>query len=200
MTKPMPTPSESPSDLSIDDARTQTSDAELLRLIRSGHTAAWDVLIDRHQQLVYSVALRSGLEPQDAVDVAQTTFLTLLESQDSVKDDERLVGWLVTVARRQAWRVRERRHRERPEGLDAAGSGDQVDSGGLLDWEQLSVLHTSVDQLGSPCRELIRALYFDVRRPTYAHIARRMGRSVGGIGPLRGRCLAALRQMMEESS
>lgn len=190
-----------PRDLSDESARTQISDAELLRRIRAGHTEAWDVLVDRHQELVYSVALRSGLDPQDAVDVAQSAFLTLLESQDALKDEERLVGWLVTVTRRQAWRVRERGHREsaaaQPHSLDPDAL---VDSGGLLDWEQLSMLHTALEQLGSPCRELIRALYFDARQPTYAQIARTLGRSVGGIGPLRGRCLATLRQLMEETS
>lgn len=190
-----------PRDPSDDHGRTLTSDAELLRRIRAGHTESWDVLIDRHQKLVYSVALRSGLHPEDAVDVAQTAFLTLLESQDSLRDDERLVGWLVTITRRQAWRVRERRHRERPaaQPLDLEPA-EPIDSGGLLEWEQLTVLHAAVEQLGSPCRELIRALYFDARQPTYTQIARTLGRSVGGIGPLRGRCLATLRQTMEEAS
>ena len=44
-------------------------------------------------------------------------------------------------------------------------------------------------------RELLTALYLDVRRPTYAQVAREMGRSIGGIGPLRGRCLSPLRQL-----
>ncbi|GHJ60296.1 DNA-directed RNA polymerase sigma-70 factor [Nocardioides sp. OK12] len=197
----MPQHSSSPTGPSYADGRAPLSDADLLRRIRAGHTESWDVLIDRHQRLVYSVALRSGLDPEDAVDVAQSTFLALLESQDSVKDDERLVGWLVTVTRRQAWRVRERRNRERPaaqpQSLDPDGL---VDSGGLLDWEQLSVLHTALDQLGSPCRELLTALYLDVRRPTYAQVAREMGRSIGGIGPLRGRCLSRLRQLVAEAS
>lgn len=196
----MQLPESTPSGPSRADGRSQTSDTELLRRIHEGHTEAWDVLVDRHQQLVYSVALRSGLEPQDAVDVAQAAFLALLEAQDSLKDGERLVGWLVTVTRRQAWKVRERRHRERPaaepQSLDA---DQQVDSGGLLDWERLSVVHSAVDQLGSPCRELIRALYFDARQPTYAQVARELGRSAGGIGPLRGRCLETLRRMLEET-
>ena len=197
----MQLPEPTPSGPARADGRSQISDAELLRRIREGHTEAWDVLVDRHQQLVYSVALRSGLEPQDAVDVAQSSFLALLESQDSLQDGERLVGWLVTVTRRQAWKVRERRHREPPaaEPQDLA-TDEQVDSGGLLDWEQLSVLHAAVDQLGSPCRELIRALYLDARQPTYTQVARELGRAVGGIGPLRGRCLERLRRMLEETS
>ncbi len=32
--------------------------------------------------------------------------------------------------------------------------------------------------------------------PSYAEIATRMGRSIGGIGPLRGRCLERLRGMI----
>ncbi len=173
----------------------QDSDGVLLEQIRAGHSEAWDVLISRYQRLVYSVALRNGLGPEDAVDVTQSTFLTLLESSARLRDDERLASWLMTVARRQAWRVRQRRRLEvlAPE-VDPADTGDDVD------WDQLASLHGALHQLGSPCRELISALYFEQDEPTYAQIARRFGRSIGGIGPLRGRCLARLRSLLKDDS
>lgn len=42
------------------------------------------------------------------------------------------------------------------------------------------------------------SLYLDPDQPGYAEIAARMGRSIGGIGPLRGRCLDKLRRLLEE--
>lgn len=173
----------------------QDSDVVLLEQIRAGHDEAWDRLISRYQRLVYSVAVRSGLAPEDAVDVTQSTFLVLLESSESLRSDERLAGWLITVARRQSWRLRQqRRHEVLAAQVDA---DEEVDD---LDWDQLASLHGALHQLGSPCRELISALYFEADEPTYAQIARRFGRSIGGIGPLRGRCLARLRTLMKDDA
>ncbi len=137
------------------------------------------------------------------MDVAQTAFLTLLESQDSLQDDERLVGWLVTITRT-AGLAGARAAAPRAPGGRAArvSTPDRAQSTAEGCWTGSSsaCCTAAVEQLGSPCRELISALYFDARQPTYAQIARTLGRSVGGIGPLRGRCLATLRQTMEEAS
>ena len=169
------------------------ADGVLLEQIRAGHGEAWDVLISRYQRLVYSVAVRSGLGAEDAVDVTQSTFLILLESSTRLRDDERLAGWLMTVARRQAWSLRQRRRHE-----VLSAEVDAEDSGDHLDWALLAALHGALHQLGSPCRELIGALYFEAAEPTYAQIARRFGRAVGGIGPMRGRCLARLRTLLKD--
>lgn len=170
------------------------TDVVLLEQIRAGHAEAWDVLISRYQQLVYSVAVRGGLDAEDAVDVTQSTFMILLESPDRLRSDERLAGWLMTVARRQTWRLRQQRRHEVLASSVVADNEDDVD------WDQLATLHGALQQLGSPCREVISALYFDEDQPTYGQVARRLGRSIGGIGPLRGRCLARLRTLMKEDT
>lgn len=171
------------------------SDVVLLERIRAGHHEAWDLLIDRYQRLVYSVAVRNGLGPEDAIDVTQATFTILLESSGALRDGERLASWLMTVARRQSWRVRQRRRREVLSAEVDPGVGADA-----LDWDELATLHGALDQLGSPCRELLHALYLDADEPTYAQVARRLGRSVGGIGPLRGRCLARLATLLEDDA
>jgi hypothetical protein len=43
------------------------------------------------------------------------------------------------------------------------------------------------------------ALYFQPERPSYAEVARRLGRPVGSIGPSRARCLKKLRQVLGEA-
>ena len=55
-------------------------------------------------------------------------------------------------------------------------------------------LHDALLRLAAPCRELLIALYFDPEKPSYAEIAARFDRSVGGIGPtmLAGLGLVAL--------
>ena len=84
------------------------SDGELLNRCRARDAAAWNQLVGRYERLVYSVALRNGLDADDAADVTQNTFVNLLDAMDRIRDEERLASWLMTVARRQAWRVRTR--------------------------------------------------------------------------------------------
>lgn len=88
------------------------SDAVLLEQIRAGQTEAWEILIGRYERLVYSVALRNGLSWNDAMDVTQNTFTIFLESYTTLRCQESLASWLMTVARRQSWRTRQQTRRE----------------------------------------------------------------------------------------
>jgi len=170
------------------------SDARLLQGCRQGDPQSWDTLVHRYERLVFSVALRSGLSPTDAADVTQSTFIALLEACDRLKDDERLAAWLITVARRKAWRVIRRTSRE---WLSAEVPAEPTPG---LSWEEIAVLHDALLKLAPPCRELLLALYFDPEKPSYAEIAARFDRSVGGIGPMRGRCLQRMRALLDEGA
>ena len=89
-------------------------DQSLLRACQSGDHKAWETLLERYERLVYSIPLNFGLSRGDADDVAQATFSALIRSLGSIADEERLGAWLGTVARRQTWRLIERRRREPP--------------------------------------------------------------------------------------
>lgn len=169
------------------------SDADLLARCRDGDGVAWDEIVRRYERLTYSVALRNGLTPEDASDVTQIAFVALLDSLNRLRQEERLASWLMTVARRQSWRIRNASRRFSPLEHKPETSTDP-----LSEWETTTVLHDALADLGDPCRELLVALYFEAEAPSYAEIADRMGRTIGGIGPMRGRCLAKLRQIIEE--
>ena len=171
-----------------------TSDAELLRRCGTGDATAWDQLVARYERLVFSVAMRNGLSREDAAEVTQTTFIALLKSLGQVRDDERLSYWLMTVARRQAWRVRSRSDREHPvPDPDGDASEDPIGA-----WERVAVVHDALAQIGLPCRDLLFALYFDQATPSYAEISERLGRAIGGLGPMRARCLEKMRVLIGE--
>ncbi len=171
------------------------TDAELLARCRQRDADAWHELVTRYERLVYSVALRNGLSGEDAADVTQNTFITLIDSLDRIRDEDRLASWLMTVARRQAWRVRNLSRRTVPLEQVAEESEDP-----LADWDTVTTLHDALSRLGGKCRELLLALYFDPEEPSYAEVAERLGRSIGGIGPMRGRCLEKLRGILTEES
>jgi RNA polymerase sigma factor (sigma-70 family) len=171
----------------------ETTDAELVERCRQRDPGAWDVLVARYERLVFSVARRNGLTTDDAADVTQTAFLSLLDSLDRLKDDTRVASWLMTVARRQAWRLRSsvRRYTD----LEAAPEESEDP---FTDWAEVMALQDGLAALGDPCRGLLEALYLEEGSPGYAEVAERLGRSIGGIGPLRGRCLDKLRAILTE--
>ncbi len=171
------------------------TDADLLRRCRHRDAEAWNELVSRYERLVYTVALRNGLGAEDAADVTQSTFVALVDALDRLRDDEKIASWLMTVARRQAWRTRNLSRRTTS--LDAAPEGTTEP---FADWATTTALHDALSTLGGTCRELLLALYFEPDSPSYAEIARRFGRSIGGIGPLRGRCLDKLRVVLGEEA
>lgn len=169
------------------------SDADLLQRCRERDPEAWNLLVKRYERLVYSVALRNGLDSEDAADVTQTTFVALIDSLDRLREEDRLASWLMTVARRQAWRVRNNTRRSLPLDPLMDLAEDPIE-----DWGAATALHDALGTLGGTCRDLLLALYFEPEEPSYAEIAERLGRSIGGIGPLRGRCLGKLRTILTE--
>jgi RNA polymerase sigma factor (sigma-70 family) len=177
-----------------DSTRAVPSDLELLSACRAGDQYAWDALVARYERLVFSVALRNGVTREEAADITQMTFIALLESLSRLRDEHRLASWLMSVSRRQAWRQRRRHERERP--VEQVSSAEDP----IAAWERIAVVHEGLQRLGGACRDLLLALYFDPAAPSYAEVARRLGRSIGGIGPMRARCLQHLRSVLGEDA
>ena len=73
----------------------------LLDAAANGDQAAWDALVQRFSGLVSSVTRSLGLSGDDADEVAQATWLHLVEQIDRI-DPDRLGAWLADTARREA--------------------------------------------------------------------------------------------------
>lgn len=177
------------------DGQSSPSDFELLTACRAGDPEAWEVLVERYERLVFSVALRNGVTREEAADITQMTFIALLESIEKLREEQRVASWLMSVARRLAWRQRRRSDRERL-GLEGVTWSDDS----IATWERIAVIQEGLGRLGGACRDLIMALYFDPSTPSYAAVAERLGRPVGGIGPMRARCLQRLRSLLGEDA
>lgn len=80
------------------------SDVEVPHLVRAadeGDQQAWDRLVERFAPLVWAVARGHGLGVAAAEDVAQTTWLRLVESLGTVSS-ESLGAWLARATRVEA--------------------------------------------------------------------------------------------------
>ena len=164
---------------------------------REGSKAAWDGLVERYAPLVYSICRRFPLSEADTDDVGQTVWLRLVERLPSLREPAALPGWLATTTRRECLAVlrvtRQRARRESPVDSEVGADGAEIDRA-LLDDERDAVLRNAFAELPDRCRELLSYLLEDPPVP-YAEIARRLGMSVGGVGPNRDRCLKRLRRV-----
>ena len=86
-----------------DQLATADGDAATAR-VRAAALAV-DELVPTHTPMLWQVARAAGLGQQDAEDVVQTVWVSLLSHLDTIRSPDALTGWLVTATRREAWRV-----------------------------------------------------------------------------------------------
>ncbi len=172
------------------------TNAELLAAAAAGDQAAWNELVDRFSSLVWATARAHRLSRDDAADVAQTTWLRLVEHLDRIRDPERLGAWLATTARHESLRLIRRGGREQPTDeadLFEAPDDDSVDRL-LLERERDGKLWRAFASLSERCQKLLRILMAD-EPPSYEELGAALDMPVGAIGPTRMRCLDQLRRV-----
>ena len=183
-------------------------DAQLAARCAQGEAAAWRVLVQRYQRLVYAVARRGGLDEHGAADVFQTVFTRLLEALPRIEQPDRLQAWIVTTAKREVFLLIKRgRRTESMTGTpDAQGESDEWDVADeaplpeemLGELQQLHALRLGLDRLDKRCRDLLELLFVDDEdRLPYEEISARLGMPAGSIGPTRSRCQGKLRALTE---
>jgi len=84
---------------------TDATDAELVRRAKAGGLDAFETLANRHEQRVYSLALRMLRHEQDAEDVTQQTFLSAVEHLAGFREEASFSTWLLRIASHAALKV-----------------------------------------------------------------------------------------------
>ncbi len=82
-----------------------SSDAELVCRAQAGNLDAFEALTTRHEQRVYSLAMRILHHKQDAEDVTQQTFLSVLENLNGFRAEASFLTWLLRIATHAALKV-----------------------------------------------------------------------------------------------
>jgi RNA polymerase sigma factor (sigma-70 family) len=176
--------------------------AQLVRRAADGDRHAWERLVDQYARLIWSITAEFRLVESDAADVAQTTWLRLLEHIDRIRHPDRLASWLAATARNECLRSLAARKRVVLAHDDEALTGvvaslPEVDERILAD-ERDQVVRDALSHLPGRWQRLLELLMADPPA-SYADISSELDLPVGSIGPTRGRCLARLRDLLEAS-
>ena len=177
---------------------TRLSDQDLAELVRRaarGDRGSWEILMDEFSGMVWAVARAHRLHDADAADVAQSTWLRLLEHLGRLHDPARVGAWLATTARPECLRTLRDAGRMVPFGEDApeVACSEPPPGEALLEQERDDALWRSFARLRANDQALLRLLVADPR-PSYAEIAAALDIPIGSIGPTRQRALERLRR------
>jgi RNA polymerase sigma factor (sigma-70 family) len=176
--------------------------AALVRRAADGDRKAWELLVSQFERLIWSITVEFKLVESDAADVAQTTWLRLLEHIDRIDYPDRVGSWLAATARNECLRNLAARKRvilghDEADLNSAVTSVPEVDER-ILARERDQVVRDAMSRLPRRWQRLLEMLMADPP-VSYAEISDQLGVPVGSIGPTRGRCLDRLRVLLQAS-
>ncbi|MCL6275652.1 sigma-70 family RNA polymerase sigma factor [Muricauda sp. 2012CJ35-5] len=76
----------------------QTTDQLDIEAIINGDSQAFAMLVDQYKNLVFTVALRTLKNREEAEEVAQDTFIKVFKSLNGFKGDAKLSSWIYRIA------------------------------------------------------------------------------------------------------
>jgi RNA polymerase sigma factor (sigma-70 family) len=181
-----------------DEVSVWEQSADHFRRWRAGDHTALDDLVRSLTPVLWHVVRSYGLPTDQAEDVVQTAWLTLVRRHESISDPQAVSAWLTTTARREAWRVSRTANVAvslGPEVIEARLPHHRDAESEVVTADEQDRLWDCVHELSPRCQRLLRIVAFD-SRPDYAGIAEELDMPIGSIGPTRGRCLAKLKVLL----
>jgi RNA polymerase sigma factor (sigma-70 family) len=178
------------------------TDEQLVAECLQGSQQAWEALVEKYRNLVYSVPVKYRMPHQDAADVFQAVWTELFAELPRLRSAGALRSWLITVAGHKCYQWK-RQLRTQDQTPDAAL--DLVDKQAFYpEWRQAvereQMLRDALFQVPPRCREMVHLLFYEQPPLPYKDVAERLGLAEGSIGFIRGRCLKKLRSVLEQMS
>jgi RNA polymerase sigma factor (sigma-70 family) len=174
------------------------STTTLLERAADGDQVAWTQLVDNYDRVVRSVAGSFRLQAADVSDVAQTTWLRLMQHLHTIRDPERLAGWLAVTATRESLAILRRASRHAPMVEDTPDPDPAIDPEATVAASDAARdLWATVAELPSRQQQLLIALFRD-ELDSYNEVGAKCAMPIGSIGPTRARALARLRNGLAE--
>jgi len=179
-------------------------DAELVRSCRNGDQTAWDQLVTRYQRLIFAIPRRAGLNDEQAADVFQEVFLTLLQKIDDIEQPDRIRSWMVTTAKFKTWAIvrsgkghyspetEEEMEAEMANLRDVSPLADDM----LIEVEEQHLIRTALLSLEERCQKILSMIYLRDPAASYVEVSAAINVGETSISPMRSRCLKKLEKLL----
>jgi RNA polymerase sigma factor (sigma-70 family) len=137
------------------------SDAELVTRSRRRDTAAFGSLVERHQDLVFGVALARCGDPELASDLVQDAFVAAWRNLDQLREHDRVGSWIAGIARNLAANATRARAREAKLAPEPATVPTPEDA--ALEREGRELIQRALADLPETHREVLVLHYFQAQ-------------------------------------
>lgn len=139
------------------------SDNQLIQKIKAGESRAFQTLVYRYQDHMFSVCLTILKNRPEAQEAAQDTFIKVFKSINSYKEDSKLSSWLYKIAYRTSLDyIRKRKHTQDVDDVAFSLTSDDSDAQQDMEThESSSALLKLVNELPADEAGLIRMFYLE---------------------------------------
>jgi len=124
----------------------ESEDLDLVNRAKAGDLEAFETLTRRYERRVYSLALRMLRQEQDAQDVTQQTFLSVLDNLSGFRGEASFSTWLLRIASHAALKVIRKRKGLSTISLEAAAEAAE-DAGPIPHPEYIADWRAAPDTL-----------------------------------------------------
>ncbi len=186
------------------DYSTDSPLAVLVEGSLAGEKLAWQALVRRLERVVWKAVNMMTIDDEVRRDAFAATWLRLVERLGTIREPEKLPGWLTTTATNEVRQIL--RHRSRQQipvdwsaphdvfaGLLANAGDDGAHESELVRDEVRSTVRRAFNNLDEECREILTALVLADPPMAYKEASETLKRPIGSLGPSRRRCLDKLR-------
>lgn len=151
------------------------SDDELVRRSLAGEASAFAQLVEKHQRLVFGVALSGARDVAQAEDVAQQAFVEAWRDLPRLRDRTRVGSWIAGIARNlgRRWDRHTARRRKRETSAIDAHETVPTPLDSTLERETQSVVREALEEIPAAYREAL-VLYY-VHGRSIAEVAAGLG-------------------------
>lgn len=153
-------------------------ESQLIASCRRGDADGWDQLFFTYYPVTgkFIFHLSPSLSAEDAEEICQDVFLAVIRNIESFRGHSSFQTWLYRIATNKTrdyiekQRAAKRGGGEQPFSLDAEHpeNGLKIDppsrlappDGVMMNAERMALVHSALERLGDPCREIIELKYF----------------------------------------
>ena len=183
------------------NSKDEISNAELVRKSQFGDKAAFELLVIRHQELVFSLAYKLTGNREMANDVAQEAFIRAWKAIEKFRGDSTFSTWIYRITVNTAWTLRKKAKKHNTLNIDDTYEPIVIDEKKdpelvAINSDLSSVLINALDKI--PIEQRIIVELKNIEGRSHKEIADYLDISVTAAKVRLHRAHQKLRQILEE--